>query len=293
MGCWRWRRARSRPDAGQTPTAGSHRWCAAFARAALRWPSASVVARRARDRGQDVHLDGLDRLRGRISDGYASRPGDIGGGRHQVHVESVARDLCVQRTARAVRDRWPVQGHDSRPAESSDAVWSGQGELAIVRKGRVWAGQLGHLRRIGRGGAPLVVPPRGADRLRTARLGDGRPLGHKARRLVRGGAPAWSPDGKLIAFIDSTSRAAHRGDVGRPCPRRWSASGRGRWTGSRCRPPHPPPASRHRTRRYRQRPRGGRHQRHGVGLCAAGRSAAHCLYGMPAPPTGGSGCWRA
>ncbi len=83
----------------------------------------------------------------------------------------------------------------------SDAVWSGQGELAIVRSGRVWAGRPGHLRRISRGSDPSWSPL--GRRIAFAHNGwvMVARLGHRARRLVRGGAPAWSPDGKSIAFI--------------------------------------------------------------------------------------------
>jgi dipeptidyl aminopeptidase/acylaminoacyl peptidase len=84
----------------------------------------------------------------------------------------------------------------------SDAVWSAQGHLAVVRHGRVLAGPLGRLRSLGTGSSPSWSP-RGSE-LAVVRGGWVRVLGvtHRfTRRLVKGSAPAWSPNGTSIAFI--------------------------------------------------------------------------------------------
>ena len=86
----------------------------------------------------------------------------------------------------------------------SDAVWSGQGSLAVVRSGRVWAGRPTRLRSIGTGTSPSWSP----DGSRIAIQRGGwvvvvRVRNGSSRRLIRGGAPAWSPDGRSIALIGS------------------------------------------------------------------------------------------
>ena len=86
----------------------------------------------------------------------------------------------------------------------SDAVWSSEGELAVVRRGAVAAGRVGHLRALGVGTSPswspdgrrLAVVSRGQITLRTL-------AGHVTARLVRGTSPAWSPDGRFIAYLGS------------------------------------------------------------------------------------------
>ncbi len=88
------------------------------------------------------------------------------------------------------------------PSGVADAVWSAQGELAVVRSGQVWAGEPAHLRLLGAGSSPSWSP--GGTQLAFAR--DGwvfvRPLSARSgHRVVRGGAPAWSPDGTSLAFI--------------------------------------------------------------------------------------------
>jgi hypothetical protein len=89
----------------------------------------------------------------------------------------------------------------------SDAVWSAAGTVAVVRRGQVWTGDLGHLRRLGVGSVPSWSPNgsriaivRG-EWIVVAELRSG-----TTRRLVRGRAPAWSPDGRLLAYLDGQSR---------------------------------------------------------------------------------------
>lgn len=89
----------------------------------------------------------------------------------------------------------------------SDAVWSAAGEVAVVRGGEVWAGAVGHLRRLGFGSAPSWSP----DGSRVAIVRGGWIVlvalrSGTTRRLVRGGAPAWSPDGRLLAFVSGQDR---------------------------------------------------------------------------------------
>jgi len=90
---------------------------------------------------------------------------------------------------------------------ASDPVWSSRGELALVRDGWILAGRPGRLRRVVRGGAPSWSPD--ARRIVFVRHGwlmIGRVRGRIVRRLVHGGAPAWSPNGSWIAFFDKRHR---------------------------------------------------------------------------------------
>jgi hypothetical protein len=88
------------------------------------------------------------------------------------------------------------------PGAATDAVWSAEGRLAAVRAGAVWAGLPGRLRRIGvatepswsPSGTEIAAQQRGW--VVIMRVGD-----HRVRRLVRGSAPAFSPDGRWIAFV--------------------------------------------------------------------------------------------
>jgi hypothetical protein len=89
----------------------------------------------------------------------------------------------------------------------SDAVWSAQGLLAVVRAGRVWAGRPGSLRLIGSGGSPSWSPD--GSRIAFARGGwvlVAKLTSRSTRRLVAGAAPAWSPDGRSIAYIARNQR---------------------------------------------------------------------------------------
>ena len=89
----------------------------------------------------------------------------------------------------------------------SDAVWSAQGKLAVVRGGRVLAGRPGRLRALGKGSDPSWAPD--GSRLAVVRRGWVTVLGVKrrvSRRLARGTRPAFSPDGKWIAFIGKGHR---------------------------------------------------------------------------------------
>ena len=97
-----------------------------------------------------------------------------------------------------LRDPSPLRG------TATNAVWSATGELAVVREGSIWAGPPDHLRRIGPGIDPSWSP--GGATLAAAQdswvvvmdVRDG-----SVRRLVRGSAPAFSPDGREIAYIGS------------------------------------------------------------------------------------------
>ena len=104
----------------------------------------------------------------------------------------------------------------------SDAVWSASGKLAVVARGRVWIGKPGRLRSIGRGAAPSWSPT--GSRLVIVRGGwitIVRASNGSAWRRVRGTAPAFSPDGRWIAFIDRQHRVRVIRLVG----------GRARWVG--------------------------------------------------------------
>ena len=112
---------------------------------------------------------------------------------------------------RSSRSLWEV-GLGARSARLllqgsfTDAVWSAQGRLAVVRAGSIWVGGTGRhtlqLRQLSAGAAP-AWSPNGAwialtrnGRVELVRVRDG-----SARRLVRGSAPAWSPDGSRIAYV--------------------------------------------------------------------------------------------
>lgn len=107
-----------------------------------------------------------------------------------------------------------------RDTRVSDLVGSSRGELALVRRGWIWAGRPGKLRRLTRGSAPSWSPD--GRRIVFARRGWLMIVvvrGRRVRRLVRGTAPAWSPDGRWIAFFDGHHRLsvvqAKRGRVRR------------------------------------------------------------------------------
>jgi hypothetical protein len=90
------------------------------------------------------------------------------------------------------------------PGGVSDAVWSASGTLAVVARGRIWAGRPGALRQLGLGTAPSWSPD--GSRLAIVRGGWVTVLqvaGGRGRALAPGTAPAFSPDGRLIAYIDS------------------------------------------------------------------------------------------
>lgn len=91
----------------------------------------------------------------------------------------------------------------------SAASWSSRGDLAAVRRGALWVGRPGSLRRLGSGSQPSWSP-RGK---KIAFVRGGWVMiapvrGQSSRRLVRGSAPAWSPDGRSIAFIGRAHRVS-------------------------------------------------------------------------------------
>ena len=92
-------------------------------------------------------------------------------------------------------------------SQVAGVVWSSGGELAVVRGGWIWEGIPGRLRRLERGSAPSWSP----DGSQIVFVRHGwlmvlRLRGSLPRRLVAGAAPAWSPDGRWIAFIGSGRR---------------------------------------------------------------------------------------
>ena len=103
--------------------------------------------------------------------------------------------------------RFSLTGGDARRLVRppvNGAVWSSRGLVALVRQGWIWVGRPGHgrLRRLARGRAPSFSP----DGLRLALVRGGDVwIAHVAdgreRRLVRGRAPAWSPDDRQVAYI--------------------------------------------------------------------------------------------
>jgi hypothetical protein len=81
-------------------------------------------------------------------------------------------------------------------------VWSAGGEVALVRRGAIWAGWPGKLRRIARGSEPSWSPAGNAIAavqgrwVVVIRLRD-----RRVRRVAQGTAPAFSPDGRWVAFV--------------------------------------------------------------------------------------------
>lgn len=127
------------------------------------------------------------------------------------------------------REQIGVAGIDGVPKTSpgvrvaSDAVWSADGRLAVVRRGAVWAGRPGRLHRLAPGSDPSWSPR--SDRIAIDQRGwvaIVRVSNHRVQRLVRGSAPAFSPDGRWIAFVARdhrlmivSARGGHPRPVGR------------------------------------------------------------------------------
>jgi WD40-like Beta Propeller Repeat len=89
----------------------------------------------------------------------------------------------------------------------AEPAWSARGALAFVRGGAIWIRGSGHARvsRLVRGAAPAWSPD--GKRLAFARSGWVWTVvigDHSTRRLSRGGEPTWSPDGRSIAYISPT-----------------------------------------------------------------------------------------
>jgi hypothetical protein len=86
----------------------------------------------------------------------------------------------------------------------STAAWSSTGALAVVRHGGVWIGSPNRMRSIGKGHAPSWSPD--ATKLALVRHGWVMIVGRtgQARRLVRGSAPAFAPNGKAVAYIGAS-----------------------------------------------------------------------------------------
>jgi Tol biopolymer transport system component len=110
----------------------------------------------------------------------------------------------------------------------TDAVWSADGELAVVAGGHIWIdSQTGQGRSIGLGSAPSWAP--GGSRLALVRHGwiwiINRGTGHGIR-LVRGNEPAFSPDGGSVAFIGAQHQVDLIRSTGGPVRRVGSLTGR-------------------------------------------------------------------
>ncbi len=110
----------------------------------------------------------------------------------------------------------------ARPAlgAASDAVWSNQGVVAIVRSGAIWVGSRNRVRRVANATQPSWSPTgRAIAAVRdgwvvTIRLRDGH-----VRRVVRGTAPAFSPDGRLLAYLARNRQVMIAAATGGPRPR--------------------------------------------------------------------------
>jgi hypothetical protein len=101
-----------------------------------------------------------------------------------------------------------------------DGVWSAGGKLAVVQAGVLWAGRRGHLARLARAIEPSWSP-RGAT-IAASEHGWIVVIGvrdHRVRRLVRGSSPAFSPDGRWIAYVAPNHRLMIVRATGRPAPR--------------------------------------------------------------------------
>lgn len=84
----------------------------------------------------------------------------------------------------------------------SEAVWSADGRLAVVRRGALWAGRPGHLTRLAVASEPSWSPnSRAIAAVERGWIVIIAVRGRLVRRLVRGSAPAFSPDGRWMAYV--------------------------------------------------------------------------------------------
>jgi hypothetical protein len=154
--------------------------------------------------GPAVRLVGTDGICQNCRFGVGAAPAFRGNGT-LVTFASGARVL--EDAIDGIRQTTVVRLASLRSSGVSAAVWSVQGTLALAFGGRIWTGQPGALRSIGRGS----VPSWSGDGSRLAFVRGGwiivRAVSRgTSRRVVRGTSPAFSPDGRWIAFVDRRHR---------------------------------------------------------------------------------------
>jgi hypothetical protein len=109
----------------------------------------------------------------------------------------------IQQPGRVTLDGIDGVREPSPPLGSAtDAVWSADGHVVVVRGGSLWVGHAGKLRRLAPGSEPSWAPR--SDRIVAVQRGwvvIVRVRDRHVQRLARGGAPAFSPDGRWIAYV--------------------------------------------------------------------------------------------